>query len=481
MKRDSLQGTRLWFRRLCGMAAVICFALQVQAQDKDSVMIRKIYDEALLHGECYGNLRYLCKNIGPRLTGSAGAEKAVAYTRSLMEKTGIGKTFLQPVKVPHWERGTPESCFMTYTFPEEEKAATYGNKMLRMRKSQFRITALGMSVGTGEQGVSGQVVEVKSFEQLDSLGAAAVRGKIVFFNHPFKPTFINTFDAYGEAARYRGNAAIRAGKLGATAAVVRSMTFALDDNPHTGAMRYVDTIPKIPACAISTVGADSLSKMLKMVANYNFSFTQTCTQGEDVMSSNVIGEIKGTTHPEEVILVGGHLDSWDLAEGAHDDGAGCMQTIEVMRLFSALGYKPQRTLRFVMFMNEENGLKGGEAYAATYGKEKHVLAIETDAGGFVPRGFSSDMEDSKHRQFESYARYFKPYLTDNFDRSGGGADISPLKKLGVPVAGLIPDSQRYFDCHHSALDTFEHVNRRELELGAAALASLIYLFSEHGL
>jgi hypothetical protein len=450
-------------------------------QEKDSLFIRRIYDEALLRGECYQNLRHLCKKIGHRLSGSEGYEKSVAYTHALMQQTGIGKSWLQSVKIPKWERGAAESCFITYTIPEEEKAATINIKPIKLRKSQFPITALGMSVGTGSDGISGQVIELSSFSALDSLDKSFVKDKIVFFNHPFDASLVNTFDAYGEAGKYRYLAAVKAGHKGAKGTIVRSMTLAHDDYPHTGAMTYRDTVPKIPACAISTNGADSLSKLLQSVKNHNLTFIQNCKTHDDVMSSNVIGEIKGSSHSDEVILIGAHLDSWDLAEGAHDDGAGCVQTIEVMRIFKALGYQPKRTIRFVLFANEENGLKGSKAYAETYGKDKHIFALESDAGGFTPRGFSLGMSKEKKAVFASYAKLLKPYLASETDRNGGGADISVLEERGVPVGDLEPDSQRYFDCHHSALDVFENVNRRELELGAAAIASVIYLISENGL
>lgn len=464
----------LGFSLFLGTNTAVC-------EEKDSLFIRKIYDEALLRGECYGNLRHLCKNIGHRLSGSEGYEKSVVYTQKLMQETGIGKSWLQPVKIPKWERGGPETCYLTYSLPEEEKVTPRNLKPMKLRKNHFPITALGMSIGTGPEGVSGQVIEVTSFAALDSLDKQFVKDKIVFFNHPFDASLINTFDAYGEAGKYRYLGAVKAAYKGAKAAIIRSMTLAHDDHPHTGAMTYRDTVSKIPACAISTNGADSLSKLLQSATNHNLTFIQNCSTTEDVMSSNVIGEIKGTAHPDEVILIGAHLDSWDLAEGAHDDGAGCVQIIEVMRIFKVLGYRPKRTIRFVLFANEENGLRGSKAYAETYGKDKHIFALESDAGGFTPRGFSLGMSKEKKAVFASYARLLKPYFASETDRNGGGADISILEEKGVPVGELEPDSQRYFDCHHSALDVFENVNRRELELGAAAISSVIYMISEHGL
>jgi len=296
------------------------------------------------------------------------------------------------------------------------------------------------------------------------------------------PTKIRTFQAYGAAVKQRGLGAVEAAKYGGIAAIVRSMTPLHDDNPHTGAMHYKDSVEKIPAAAISTNAADLLSAQLKKDPHLKFFLKQTCKTLADVKSYNVVGEIKGTEHPEEIIVVGGHLDSWDLGKGAHDDGSGCVQSIEVLRLFKSLGIKPKRTVRAVMFMNEENGLMGGKKYAeiAEKNKEKHIVAIESDAGGFSPRGFSMTASDEKYQKVKSWKPLLEPYGIYNFTQGGGGADISPLEPMGVPVMELEPDSQRYFDFHHACTDTFENVNKRELELGGASMAALIYLISEHG-
>ena len=262
------------------------------------------------------------------------------------------------------------------------------------------------------------------------------------------------------------------------------MNLRLDDYPHTGSMSYGD-IPvkdRIPAAAISTNGADLLSISLRLNPDINFFFRQTCEQFEDVESYNVIGEIKGSKYPNEIIVVGGHLDSWDLGDGAHDDGAGCVQSMDVLRLLKETGYQPKRTIRVVLFMNEENGLRGGNKYAevAKLNKEKHVFALESDSGGFTPRGFSFDCSDAEFKQIAAWKTLFEPYLIHVFQKGHSGADIGPLKNDAIVLAGLVPDSQRYFDHHHAANDTFEHVNKRELELGAASMASLVYLFDKYG-
>ena len=450
------------------------------AQSADSIFIRKIYTEALTNSTCYNNLKYLCKNIGPRLSGSDNAAKAVDYTTKLILDIGVDNVIKQSVIVPHWVRGPKETALLTYmNEPEIENSrkAFDTETIHRIKRKQINICALGGSIATPEGGLAAKVIEVSSFEKLDTLGRAAIEGKIVFFNKPMDATKVNTFEAYGPAVQFRSKGAIYAAKYGAVAAMVRSVTTAIDDYPHTGAMRYVDTIAKIPACAISTKDADWLSWNLKENPNAEFQFTMQCQTLPDVESANVIGELKASKYKDEYILVGGHLDSWDLAEGAHDDGAGVMQSIEAIRILKNLGYKPKHNIRCVMFMNEENGLRGGEQYAklAKDNNEKHIAAIETDAGGFAPRGFASEGNAQVKEQLQSWSKLFEPYNLHSFTGNGGGADIYRLKEQGSALYELEPESQRYFDVHHSALDVFEAVNKRELELGAASLAALIYL------
>jgi carboxypeptidase Q len=438
----------------------------VISQQSDSLFIRKVYTEALTRSECYENLRYLCTKIGGRLSGSVQAEQAVNYTYAIMQKYGFDSVYLQEVMVPHWVRGTKEVAWVTK-----------GNT-----RKQMRICALGNSIGTGPNGIEGQVVEVRNFEELAKLGKQYISGKIVFFNRPMNPEYIQTGRAYGEAGNQRGQGPIEAAKYGAIGVIVRSLTLANDTNPHTGMTNYVDSIPKIPACAISTTDADELSMLLKLksAGNVTFYFKQTCEQLPDVKSYNIIAELKGTTFPEEIIVVGGHLDSWDNGEGAHDDGAGVVQSMEALRLLRNLGYKPKRTIRCVLFMNEENGVKGGIEYAGLAKTQKHIAAIESDAGGFTPRGFGVS-DTSACAALQRFLPLLKPYDIDYIKQGGGGTDIGPLRKHGCVLIGYIPDSQRYFDYHHTAIDTFDKVNKRELELGAAAISSLVYFISEYGL
>ncbi|HCM77708.1 MAG TPA: peptidase M28 family protein, partial [Cytophagales bacterium] len=345
------------------------------------------------------------------------------------------------------------------------------------------ICALGGSIGTGPAGISAQIVEVKNFEELKQLGQKIVQGKIVFFSRPMDPTLINTFEAYGGASNQRGAGAAEAAKYGAVAAVVRSMGSNIEEYPHTGGMRYADGIPKIPAVAISTAHADLLSSLLKDDKDLRL-YIETHSQIlEDVLSFNVVGELRGSTNPEEIIVVGGHLDSWDLAQGAHDDGAGCVQAIEVLRIYKQMGYKPKRTIRAVMFMNEENGLRGGTKYAelAKLNKERHLAAIESDRGGFTPRGFTMSATDVVKAKVRSWKPLLEQYGLTDFSMEGGGADIGPLGPQGVSLFGFLPDSQRYFNYHHTEEDTFDKVDKRELELGAASMAALIYLIDTYGL
>jgi Zn-dependent M28 family amino/carboxypeptidase len=278
---------------------------------------------------------------------------------------------------------------------------------------------------------------------------------------------------------------MEAAKYGAVGVLVRSLSLRQDNFPHTGSMTYgnLPLSKRIPSAAISTNDANTLSSMLALNKDIKFYFSQTCKQLNDVQSYNVIGEIKGSQFPNEYIVVGGHLDSWDLGDGAHDDGAGVVQSMEVLRLFKETGIKPKRSIRVVLFMNEENGLRGATKYAevAKQKGETHIFSLESDAGGFTPRGFSFDCNDANFNQVLGWKELFKPYLIHYFEKGGSGADVGPLKTDTNVLAGLRPDSQRYFDYHHAANDTFDAVNKRELELGAATMASLVYLFDTYGL
>ena len=446
----------------------MCFSFA--QQQRDSLMLKSIYKTALLNGKAYDWLDHLTNQIGGRLSGSLNAERAVKWSKEELEKLNLNKVWLQPVLVPKWVRGPKEFALI-----ETEPGVTFN----------VPITALGGSVATPSVGLKAEVVEVQNFEDLATLGRENIDGKIVFFNRPMQADLISTFSAYGGCVNQRYDGAREASQYGAIGVIVRSMSLRMDDYPHTGAMSYGDqpVSQRIPAAAISTNAAEKLSNLLKIAPKLKFLFRQQCKQYEDVLSYNVIGEITGSTFPDEIILVGGHLDSWDIGDGAHDDGAGCVQSMEVLRFFKELDYKPKRTIRVVLFMNEENGLRGGRKYAemAALKGETHIFALESDAGGFTPRGFNFDLPDYEFEQVQSWEPLFKPYLIHYFEKGGSGADIGPLKTKTNVLAGLRPDSQRYFDHHHAATDTFDAVNKRELELGAATMTSLIYLYDTHGL
>ncbi|GAA4270994.1 M28 family peptidase [Aquimarina gracilis] len=436
---------------------------------EDSTIIKKIYDTSLLNGKSYEWLDYLSNQIGGRLSGSINAQKAVEWGEKELKALGIDKVWLQSVMVPKWTRGVTEFAYI-----ETEPGKT----------TNVPICALGGSIPTPIGGIKAPIIEVKTFEDLRELGYDKVEGKIVFFNRPMQADLIETFKAYGGCVDQRYSGAAEAAKFGAIGVIVRSMNLRLDDYPHTGSMSYGDLTnnDKIPAAAISTNGANLLSSMLKLNPKIKFHMNMNCRTWKDVESFNVIGEITGSEFPNEYMVVGGHLDSWDLGDGSHDDGAGVVQSMEVLRLFKEIGYKPKRSIRVVLFMNEENGLRGGKKYAkvAKNKGENHVFALESDAGGFTPRGFSFDCDDANFEQVQSWKSLFEPYLVHYFAKGGSGADIGPLKKEGIVLAGLRPDSQRYFDYHHAKNDTFDAVNKRELELGAATMTSLMYLFDTYG-
>ncbi|MCC2544998.1 M20/M25/M40 family metallo-hydrolase [Hymenobacter sp. BT175] len=444
------------------------FSAQAQTTAKtDSINIRKIYDEALLRGQSYENLRQLTGQIGARLSGSPQAEQAVQWGKVTMEKLGLDRVYLQEVMVPHWVRGPKE---------KGQIRSTKGKGV------DVALCALGGSVGTGGK-MRAQVVEVKSWAELAALPAEKVKGKFVFYNRAFEDQLIEPGQAYGKAVDQRGRGAIEAAKRGAVGALVRSMTSAKDNFPHTGAMRYDEKVTKVPGAALSTLAADQLSALLKADPTLTFELEMACETLPEVKSYNVVGEIKGTKYPDEIITVGGHLDSWDLGQGAHDDGTGCVQSMEVLRLLKATGLRPERTVRAVLFMNEENGVRGGNKYAelAKAAAEKHLAAIESDGGGFTPRGFNVEAPAATVARVREWSPLLAPYHVDEINAGHAGTDIEPLKDQAKALIGFDGDSQRYFDLHHTAADTFDKVHRRELELGGAGMAALVYLLSKYGL
>jgi hypothetical protein len=438
-----------------------------QASAQDSLWIRRIYDEALLHGHAHENLRQLCKDIGPRLSGSAQAQMAVDWSYEKMNSYHFDAVKKQEITVPHWERGTTESAWFKSV---GQYAATH----------KLNLLALGGSIGTNGL-LEAEVIEFKTLADLKNAKRKDVEGKIVFLNQPMDAAQIQTFKAYGACYAIRGNGAVEAAKLGAKAVVIRSLGLPIDAHPHTGSMHYEKDVPKIPAAALATKDADALSSAVQ-AGKVRFYLEMDCREFPDATSYNVMAELKGSKFPDQIITIGGHLDSWDTGEGAHDDGAGVIHCLEALRILNELGWQPTHTIRVVFFMNEENGNQGGQQYAkwCFANSEKQIAALESDRGGFAPRGFGLDGPDQYLGLLQSFEPALRSYDLHVFEKGYGGVDIGPLKEQypGIPLFGFVPDSQRYFDYHHAPSDVFESVNKRELELGAAAIASFVYLLDQ---
>jgi len=449
---------------------LLFFSSSVLAQPQSQPSINEISSELAKKGltglHAFSLLSELTGKIGNRLSGSPQAAKAVQWGNKAMMNMGFENIRLEPVMVPHWVRG------------KTERAAIIEGK----KNTPLAICALGGSVATPTKGITAEVVEVHSLTEVRDLGNK-VKGKIVFYNRPMDPTKLFTFEAYGGAVDQRTEGAVEAAKAGAVAALVRSMSLAIDNVPHTGAMHYVDGVAEIPSAAVSTAGADKLSALLKSGKKVRLRLTLSCKTLPDNESANVMGEIRGSERPNEVVVIGGHLDSWDKGQGAHDDGAGVAQSLEALCLMRELGLRPKRTIRCVLFMNEENGLRGGKAYAEEKRSsgERHIAAIESDAGGFAPLGFGVSADSAVFEKVKNMSGALQEIGADRIRKGGGGSDISPLASAGVPEIGLIPENQRYFDYHHSDKDTIDKVNPRELELGAIAMAILSYEIAQEGL
>lgn len=443
--------------------------------DEDAFEVKKIMNTALIDGQSYDWLTYLTTKIGGRLSGTPQAAAAVEYTRQMLDTMGLDTVWLQPCMVPHWIRGEKEVCKVVNS--------------TSMGSFDLSALALGNTEGTGQNGVTAEVIEVKSLDEVEKLGRAKVEGKIVFYNRPMDATQVNTFAAYGGAVDQRVYGAAIASNFGAVAVLVRSMTLKQDDVPHTGVSSY-DRLEKgakpIAALAVSTNAADKLSQLIEQDGSVRVHVRTTSYMSTPKLSHNVIGEIRGSEFPDEIILVGGHLDSWDIGTGAHDDGSGCVQSMDVMHLIKRLGYKPKRTIRCVLFMNEENGQEGSKAYAKASNEkgEYHLAAMESDRGGFTPRGFTADADKEvftdKFKKLVKWSTLFRPYGMD-FSKGGSGADVSRLKSQKGLLLGFLPDSQRYFDHHHAPNDTIDTVNKRELQLGTGAMLGLVYLLDKYGL
>lgn len=456
---------KISFSRL--LFAFVCLLLisPVQAQVKiTSALADSIVRMTLTDLSGYKLLGEICA-IGPRLSGSSTAEKAIMFAKSKMETMGFDSVWLQKTMVPQWVRGAREICTM--------------NK--GKKKDNLVIASLGGSIGTPGTGLTADVIEINDFEEL-KLRSNEVKGKIVFYNVKFDHRMLNTFGAYGKAVRYRSNGAIEAAKYGAVGVLLRSISSRNDNVPHVGMMRYNDTIPKIPAAAIGIKDADKLSAALNKSGKISLTLVMDCKTLEDVESYNLICEIKGSAKSNEVVVVSGHYDSWDKGDGAHDDAAGCVQSLEALMVTKKLGIKPQRTLRCIFYMNEENGVRGAVTYAkyAEETAELHYAAIESDRGAFTPRGFSVDADSATIQAMQRWLPILNRSGIEWIKKGGSGVDISFIKNTNALI-GYVPDDQRYFDYHHSANDVFSEVNPREFSLGSASITLLMLLLSEEGI
>lgn len=454
-------------KKLSILVVLILSSIMTMAQNTDSLFISSIFSNTLSDNTSYEHLRDLCKNIGGRIGGSEASGKAIIWAQQKLKESGADTVYQQPCMVRHWQRGKTEICYA-------DKTAS--------GKLKLDVCALGGSTGTGAKGIMANVIEVHSLEELQQLGEAKIKGKIVFFNRPADPTFYNTFRAYGGAADQRFTGPSIAASYGAVASITRSLTVVTHKYPHTGIMHYIDSLPKIPAFAISTTDANILSKLIKTTPSQQVYLQSNCVELPEVASANVIAEIKGSEFPSEIIVVSAHIDAWDNGEGAHDDGGGVVQAMDVIRLFKALNFKPRHTIRIIEFMDEEMAQRGGRKYAETVKNknEKHIAAIESDEGALLPEGFSYEGGDNVAKRFEQWKPLLLPYGLWQFHQGYSGVDISFLEGQNFPLFGLLNDSQRYFNYQHAASDVFEAVNQRELQLGSASMASLIYLIDKYG-
>lgn len=460
------------FRLLFFLVIAFSLAPTAQAQnDEDIEKVREIYDNVLTSSSCYNWLHFLCKQIGGRIAGSPEGVAAERYTAQMLDSIGVDKVWMQEVEVNYWRRGSIA------------KAKVINSELLG--NIDLSVTALGFSGNTPRMGLTAEVVKVWDLNALEKIPASEIKGKIVFFDKGMDPTKTNTFHAYGAAVGQRTAGPRSAAEKGAIATLTRSMTLKQDDVPHSGVTSFKSQDP-IPALALGMQSANLLSELLDTEKGVKINIQADCEHMGKQKAHNVIAEIKGSTYPDEVIVVGGHLDSWDIGEGAHDDGTGCVQAMEVLHVFKRMGIRPKRTIRCVLFANEENGMFGATTYAeyAKNSKQKHIAAIESDAGGHTPRGFQMDakkeISKSAFKQAQRWREILAPYGLYYLDAGGSAADISKLKPQGTVLFGYRPDSQRYFDYHHAETDVFENVHKRELELGAAGMAALVYLIDRYG-
>ncbi|MEG2079544.1 M28 family peptidase [Chryseobacterium sp.] len=425
---------------------------------------KKISDEILINSTAYNNLGELTKSVGARFSGTVGYAKAADWAEKNLKEAGAEKVWRQDVKVPVWIRGREYL---------QIKAANGDWKSIKM-------LSFGNSEGTDGKDMIADIMMINDVKDLNKLISADVKDKIIFVNYPMDQTYVNPVDAYLSAAKNKLLAASVIGQKGARALIIRSLTTAIDDVPHAKMIVYEpDDKARIPAITIGAKSADELEKLLSkqtVKAKLNMSAQ---SKGETV-NQNIIAEIPGKKDGK-IILLGAQLDSWDFAEGAHDDGTGVVQCIEVLRAFKALGLENNHTIRVILYANSENGGQGRDMYAAYVKKkeEKHILALGSDSGGYSPRGFRLDMSPQRRRLIFEWKNYFLPYGVYDFDQTEAIQDVLPLKKLDIPLAEMVVDTQRYFDYHHSTEDTLDKVNKRELLMGAVVMTQLIFMVDKN--
>jgi len=442
-------------RRRWSVASCLLAAFTAQGQTADDIIKRE-----LASSQAYDTLAVLADNIGPRLSGSKNAAAAVRWALSTFQKTWGVPAMTEKVMVPHWVRGVEEAQLVSH------------------RNQNIVLTALGGSVATPPKGINADVIELSSFDELKSLN---VKGKIVFYNNPMDMDLVRAhraFEAYSKAVVFRSEGPSRAAAYGAVAVVIRSVASASLRTPHTGALRYDPKLPKIPAAAMTIEDAMLIDRLLKKGERVRMHLVLTPRTLPDVESANVIAEIRGSEKPDEIVLIGGHLDSWDLGTGAIDDGSGVAMVMETMRLLNEMKLTPKRTIRCVLFMNEENGLNGGRTYFADHKNEKHVAAIESDAGAAAPTGFRTTLKGDALADLERRAQPLASIGAAHFETTAEtGADTSFLIEAGVPGFSLVPEPLHYFDYHHSAADTLDKVDPKELAQDSAAVAGLAWILA----
>lgn len=420
----------------------------------------QIVGSSLVEGAAYERLSYLTDRIGHRLSGSPQLEQAVKWAVETLKADGLDNVHAEPVMVPHWVRGD-ESAEITAP-----------------AKHRLSILGLGGTVGTPAEGITAEVIEINSYEELEK-SAAQVKGKIVLYNAPMRKD-LPPFTAYGDAVKFRGTGASNAAKYGAVATLVRSVTTRSLSTPHTGSLRYLPDLPQIPAAAVTVENADLIHRLLARGDKVTVNLKLGAKTLPDVQSANVIAELRGREKPDEVVVISGHLDSWDVGTGAQDDGAGCIVAMEALRILAKLNLRPRRTIRVVLFTNEENGLRGGVAYGAVYKNalEKHIAAIEADAGGARPIGYSFEGKDGDFAKVQKIAPLLNSFGAGEITKGFGGADISVITNQGVPGLGLRPEPTHYFDIHHTEADTLDKISQLDLSLNVASMAIMAYVLAD---